>query len=393
VTRGVWIDYYSTLNYFGNNTFINGGICIQSTTNTGWSNPPVRYNQIIDRTNTVNGKPIYYFHKEKGITIDGWSVAQIILSECSDFTIKNLNISYATIGIELAYSKNINVSDVVFFENAGNIILESSNNSVISNVRTYNFESVYQSITLHNSSFNIIENSVLNSKITLNECYGCAVINNTCYGIYLEFSDSCTVTHSTCNNSYGIILIGSSWNNVTYNYCSYNYNSIEVIGNYNIVTYNNCSNSYHGIIVWGGHNTITGNTLVNNSKYGILIDCDKQIDYQKYNRIHHNRLINNGDSGKQANDTSDLNFWNTSTEGNYWSDWTGPDDYPPFGIVDSPYELDGNKGAKDYFPTTTPGTWNLKSFMPISLVIILLIIAIIIIKIDNIIRKKKIKKK
>lgn len=114
VTRGVWIDYYSTLNYFGNNTFINGGICIQSTTNTGWSNPPARYNQIIDRTNTVNGKPIYYFHKEKGITIDGWSVAQIILSECSDFTIKNLNISYATIGIELAYSKNINVSDVVF---------------------------------------------------------------------------------------------------------------------------------------------------------------------------------------------------------------------------------------------------------------------------------------
>jgi hypothetical protein len=53
---------------------------------------------------------------------------------------------------------------------------------------------------------------------------------------------------------------------------------------------------------------------------------------------------------KQANDTSGKNFWNTSTEGNYWHDWTTPDTSPPYGIVDIPYILDGGKGANDSKP-------------------------------------------
>ncbi|MCX8173788.1 MAG: fibronectin type III domain-containing protein [Thermoplasmata archaeon] len=43
--------------------------------------------------------------------------------------------------------------------------------------------------------------------------------------------------------------------------------------------------------------------------------------------------------------------WNLSCEGNYWSDWQEPDNNYD-GIVDLPYEIAGDAGAKDYSPLT-----------------------------------------
>jgi len=54
----------------------------------------------------------------------------------------------------------------------------------------------------------------------------------------------------------------------------------------------------------------------------------------------------------QAYDDGTNNWWN-STEGygNFWSDWTTPDnDFN--GIVDIPYNISGSSGAKDYYPQT-----------------------------------------
>jgi len=43
-------------------------------------------------------------------------------------------------------------------------------------------------------------------------------------------------------------------------------------------------------------------------------------------------------------------------EGNYWSDWTEPDNNPPFGIVDYPYVI--NEGSsQDNYPFTTTSGW------------------------------------
>jgi hypothetical protein len=57
-------------------------------------------------------------------------------------------------------------------------------------------------------------------------------------------------------------------------------------------------------------------------------------------------LYNNAGE-KQAFDDTNYNLWNTSTEGNFWSDWSSPDNNSD-GIVDSFYMLDG--GGIDFFP-------------------------------------------
>ena len=51
--------------------------------------------------------------------------------------------------------------------------------------------------------------------------------------------------------------------------------------------------------------------------------------------------------------TSNKNRWNHSGIGNYWSDWTTPDQDTD-GIVDFPYNISGTAGAKDYFPLADP---------------------------------------
>ncbi len=69
------------------------------------------------------------------------------------------------------------------------------------------------------------------------------------------------------------------------------------------------------------------------------------------NLIYDNNFLDNNGDGVQATDNGTDNRWNTSTGGNYWSDWMTPDDNGN-GIVDEPYELDGDAGASDLLPLT-----------------------------------------
>jgi hypothetical protein len=78
------------------------------------------------------------------------------------------------------------------------------------------------------------------------------------------------------------------------------------------------------------------------------------------NLIHGNIFIyNNGSrdtydlSKMQASDNDNENLWNASGKGNYWSDWTGPDN-DVNGVVDTPYSISGEGGAADNYPLTDP---------------------------------------
>ena len=56
----------------------------------------------------------------------------------------------------------------------------------------------------------------------------------------------------------------------------------------------------------------------------------------------------------QSFDTNNTNFWNdTAGRGNYWSDWTVPDENED-GIVDMPCNISGSGYAKDFFPLVHP---------------------------------------
>ena len=125
-------------------------------------------------------------------------------------------------------------------------------------------------------------------------------------------------------------------------------------GAYNTIFGNTITNSdYDGIGLHGAFNTIFGNTITNSSYDGIhLYDS-------AYNQIFHNNLISNPDQIRLS-DTSSTCDNGYPSGGNYWSDYTGIDEYSGLnqdepgsdGIGDTPWIIDEN--TQDSYPLMAP---------------------------------------
>lgn len=103
-------------------------------------------------------------------------------------------------------------------------------------------------------------------------------------------------------------------------------------------------NGNNGIILNNSsHNIIKENNILN-TNCGIYID-----ELSGNNLIYLNNIINNI---KNAYDLS-TNFWNYSSDGNYWDDYNGTDDNDD-GIGDSPYFILGDGISKDQYPKMKP---------------------------------------
>ncbi len=98
------------------------------------------------------------------------------------------------------------------------------------------------------------------------------------------------------------------------------------------------------------YTTVVNNSIFNSINYGIDVHSSDNV------LVYNNSLVgNNG-----ATDTYDFshvqgvnngsgNQWYYNGHGNYWSDWTSPDDDGD-GIVDNPYILEGDSGSHDPYP-------------------------------------------
>jgi len=186
----------------------------------------------IDKTNTVNDKPIYYYYMKEGITVPE-DAGQVILINCSNFIIKNLNISKTTLGI-----------------------------------------------SIFNSNYNIIRNNT--------------VENNTDFGIILNNSDyNLIVENKVSNNMFGISLSSGGLKNYETNAnCKYNTVSknnitnnfgygLEIIrSNYNMISENNfINNSVNAKLARSKHNKFNGNYWDNwiGSKIQFVKRCPKIV--------------------------------------------------------------------------------------------------------------------
>lgn len=155
-------------------------------------------------------------------------------------------------------------------------------------------------------------------------------------GIKLEQSTSCIVRNNRCNvQTVGVWLYSSSSNTIQGNNISGNHeNGLKLeLSNGNMIMENGIfDNQGYGMRVSGNGNMIWNNTFARNNGAG-----------STYDPLH-----------VQAYTIGTDNHWNSSTVGNYWSDWTSPDiNYD--GIVDVPYSIATGSGTpKDYFPRTTP---------------------------------------
>lgn len=389
--EGISIGYSNDLTFRGNAMVGNGFQLWGSKTPEHWNS------HIIDVTNTVNGRPVYYWKNITGGAIPP-GAGQVLLYDCVNVTVDNQNLSDATVGLHSFISLGLGISDNSIFSNDIGVWLESA---AYANITGNNLDSNRWDMLIEGSSHIIIsDNTGPNDRgIWLDGSHNNSISNNS-KSVQLMMSNDNVVFGNNVSSGRGFEIIGSNDNTISFNAISTepSWNRIHLDGsNGNLVANNTFYNSggigldqASGNRIYGNNargmnlykstknlienntfslssgtgiqlvllsdsNTIANNTIANNSVYGIQI-------YDSWdNAIYHNEFINNTDQA--FNDVNCTNQWDNGYPlgGNYWSDYTGVDtfsgpnqDQPGYdGIGDTPYDIQGGND-RDRYPLTGP---------------------------------------
>ncbi|MFW6375873.1 MAG: Loki-CTERM sorting domain-containing protein [Thermoplasmatota archaeon] len=144
-------DLYISSNFLSNNqgNFLGGCINLTFVNNTmindGIDLVDIYFNELrnwnthtIDTSNTVNGKPIYYWKNKEGGEIPS-DAGQVILANCTEIKVTDLNLTNGYTGITLGYSDNNLIENNKINHNWGGITgLESDYNIFKNNEITEN---------------------------------------------------------------------------------------------------------------------------------------------------------------------------------------------------------------------------------------------------------------
>lgn len=180
----------------------------------GSGSQPLFFVNDMDTSNTVDGKPVFYWVDRHNLTVP-LNAGYVILGNCSFITVKELTVK----GIFLARTSNSLIESNTI-KNGGGLILESSNyNNVSANLITTNFDGIYLSCSRNN---NISKNNITNnlwcgvsfSASSQNNIYGNIIANNSIAGVRLSGSKNNNITENILiSNKRGILLSFNSDNN------------------------------------------------------------------------------------------------------------------------------------------------------------------------------------
>lgn len=219
-------------------------------------------NDTIDSTNLVNDKPLLlYYHKVNLNEGNFTNAGQIILINCSNSSLKNLNFNNGSVGITLYHCKETEISNITSEKNnLYGIQLYATVNTMISNSNlNYNTE---RGISLDNCLDNIVTENIIN--------------DNEIDGLFMHScSDINFTSNFFINNRFGITL------------------------NYD------CTENYFEL-----------NTIHNNTEFGLRV----LYTTNDYNTFFDNSFIN--PAGINACDNGSAHSY---YNGNYWHDYAGKD--------------------------------------------------------------------
>jgi parallel beta-helix repeat protein len=142
------------------------------------------YDNDIDKTNQVNGKPIYYLKDVNNETIDSTSNAGLVgCFNCSNITIRGLSISGTRTGVGLYKTNHSLVEYNNLTDLEEGIYLYSSNSNTI---RFNNISNSDYGIRIESADMNSVENNS---------------VSNSDYGIRIDFADNNSVENNSVSNS------------------------------------------------------------------------------------------------------------------------------------------------------------------------------------------------
>ncbi len=194
--------------------------------------------------------------------------------------------------------------------------------------------------------------------ILIDTCDFIQIINNTCsnnnyVGIMTKFSLSTIVNNTCVNNQEAGILCSdySDYSSVLNNYCKYNNLGLWVLrSDYLTVSNNTFSYNTEGALCgFSSSNLFIYNLMKENFEYGVRIQLSSTII------VHHNAFVDNnklGTSQAQADSSGNVFYDTTTSEGNYWSDWSGIGNY----------SIDGAGDCVDLYPLGLPPVPTIKEY-------------------------------
>ncbi|MGD2066813.1 MAG: NosD domain-containing protein, partial [Candidatus Bathyarchaeota archaeon] len=243
----------------------------------------------VDSSNTIEGKPIIYWINKQDQKVPE-DAAVVVLANCKNITVENLNVSKNPVSIILVSTVNSKVT----------------NNSV---------EATDYVIFVHNSSGNIIADNV---------------VSKGGIGIFLHYSTQNELLGNTVTDaSNGITLEASEEN---------------------IIDGNIILECKWGIGLGGSNgNTVRKNVVKNCESLALTI-----WDNSSQNMFYLNTFINNTRNVQEPSKWFPVlpsNIWDNGTVGNYWSNYNGTDNNGD-GIGDTPYIIDEDN--QDNYPLTEP---------------------------------------
>ncbi|RCV64848.1 CASH domain-dontaining protein [Methanophagales archaeon] len=194
------------------NTFLNGALFVSRSSK----------NKV--EGNIVNGKPLVYLEDTSDTLVS--DAGQVILVNCTNITVENLDLSDIKVGVELWKTENSSISNNKISNNSyGICICYSSNNNIVDNIVRNN----YDGIDLDKSGNNYVSgNKISNNKYGINLENSC---NNTFTSNNISSNNRCGIAFDAESNG-SIIYLNNFINNydtVSSFYSSNIWNSTEEI--------------------------------------------------------------------------------------------------------------------------------------------------------------------
>lgn len=321
----------STGNVLKNNIMVEDSIYISGFEVEHWNS------HSIDTSNTVNGRPVFYWKDISGGTPRS-DAGQVILANCTDVIVKDLMITSGVVGIQLGFSSDIEVIENSFHKADPGIYLQFSDGNEI---RDNHEGSGWFTIRLHYSDDN-------------------TVAHNEFSRLWIESSNENVVHHNRILNGSGISLIFSERNLIEYNNISFNSGGISVWESANNRLEHNFFFANRNGIVFSdsSYNEVSNNSISNSGHKGF------SMLRSPYNLVYHNNISDNPVQAVDDDDPS-RNDWHHPDllEGNYWSDYVGLDD----GSGTGKHSISGDgigdtliphpQSDFDDYPFIKPGGW------------------------------------